>query len=120
MFKKLLSIALIINTIIAFTSCKKDTQINPPIVKSVDVTAPTPFVIKDSIYPNPCNGTFNIKTNTTDSQTVVMSDMMGREELNLVINGTTAIFDNSLSNGMHYIKITNKAGIIIRKLIVSR
>jgi|GEM_PF-2515306 len=122
MANKLRSIIIVagfITGMFLFTTCKKDAQINPPVAtKPIEVIPPTP--ITDNIYPNPCTGTFTIKTNSTDSQTVLMYDVTGREELNLIINGTTAIVDNSLSNGVYYVKITNKTGVIIRKLIVQR
>jgi hypothetical protein len=108
MLKKLLSIILLFT--VFFLSCKKDTQINPPIAKSVDVIPLTPFVIKDSIYPTPCNGTFTIKTNTTDSQSVQLYNRWGQLLINLTINGTTSIVDNSLINGTYFILITNSAG----------
>jgi hypothetical protein len=115
--KKIFSILVIY--IVLFAGCKKDAPAYPaPVAKPV--FTPIPVVITDNIYPNPCQGAFTIQTNTTDSQTVLMFDAMGREELDLVINGTTAIVDNGLPNGMHYLKITNKAGIIMRRLIVLR
>jgi len=108
--KKLFSILLLFT--VFFLGCKKDAQINPPITKSVDVTPPTPFVIKDSIYPTPCNGTFTIKTNTTDSQHVQLFNRWGQLLINININGTTAIVDNSLVNGVYFLSIKNSAGTI--------
>ena len=120
MANKLYSIKLVIGIavgIFLFTACKKDAQINPTVVaKPIEVTPPPHITV--NIYPNPCTDTFTIQTNTTDSQTVLMYDVMGREELNLIINGTTAIVDNTLPKGVYYIKITNKTGIIMRKLLV--
>ncbi|HXD93895.1 MAG TPA: T9SS type A sorting domain-containing protein [Bacteroidia bacterium] len=115
--KKTLSI--IIACIVLFVSCTKDAPAYPVAAQPI-VTPHIPVTITDNISPNPCIGTFTIQTNTTDSQTVLMYDVTGREELNLIINGTTAIVDNNLPNGIYYIKITNKAGIIMRKLIVMR
>jgi hypothetical protein len=114
--KKTLSI--IITCIALFANCKKDAPAYPPAVVQPVITPPAPVAITDNLYPNPCTGTFTIKTNTTDSQTVVMYNVMGQEVLNLTINGTTAIIDNSLSDGMYNIKITNKAGIIMKRLVV--
>jgi hypothetical protein len=120
MANKLHSIILVAGFAIGmflFTACKKDAQINPPVVtKPVEVIPPTP--ITDNIYPNPCNGTFTIQTNSTDSQTVVMYNMIGNKILNLTINGTTAIVDNSLTNGIYILEFTTKTGIIKKKLIV--
>ena|ERR1700740_715398 len=114
--KKIFSI--IIACIALFVGCTKDSPAYPVAAQPV-VTPPTPVTITDNIYPNPCTGTFTIQTNTTDSQTVLMYDALGREELNLIINGTTAIVNNSLPNGVYYIKITNKTGVIMRKLIIT-
>ena len=121
MANKLLSTILIASIafgVFLFTACKKDAQINPPVVtKPIEVTPPV-IIITDNIYPNPCTGTFTIQTNTTDSQTVVIYNLIGQEKLNLIINGTTAIVANSLPNGVYYIIITNKTGKITRKLII--
>jgi|ERR1700757_460704 len=105
--------------IFLFAACKKDAQINPPIeAKPIEVISPTP--ITDNISPNPCTGTFTIQTNTTDSQTVVMYDMMGRLQFTLIINGTTAIVDNGLTNGVYILEFTTKTGKTNKRLIVQR
>ena len=117
MLKKLFSIILL--STVLFLSCKKDTQINPPVAKPVEVTPPTPFVLQDVVYPNPCHGTFTIGTNTTDSQTVVMSNVVGQQIFSLIINGTTAIVDNSLTNGVYFIHISSKYGNTTKKIIVN-
>ena len=113
--KKILSI--IIACIALFVSCTKDTPAYPVAAQPV-VIPPAPVAITDNIYPNPCHGTFTIQTNSTDSQTVVMSDMMGRIVFNLLINGTTAVVDNNLTTGVYMLEFTTKTGIIKRKLIV--
>ena len=123
MFKNIFSKASIVTSItiglFLFFGCKKDPQTNPPIIVQPIVTTPAPPVkIEDSIYPNPCHGTFTIKTNSTDSQKVVMCDVTGKTILNLVINGTTAVVDNGLVNGVYFLIITNKTGVIKEKLIV--
>jgi ribonucleotide monophosphatase NagD (HAD superfamily) len=55
-----------------------------------------------------------------DSQKVQLFDRWGQLLLNLTINGTTAIVDNSLPNGIYFIKITNKSGSIMKRLVVSK
>lgn len=100
-----------------FAGCKKDQQINPPMTKP-SVTPPAPVEIINSIYPNPCNGTFTINTNTSTTQTVTITDMTGKTELKLPINGTTAIVDNSLINGIYIVRIENTSGTTLKKLIV--
>jgi hypothetical protein len=116
--KKIFSI--ILACIALFISCKKDAPSYSAVVEQHEVTPLAPVTITDNIYPNPCTGTFTIQTNTTDSQTVLMFDVMGREELNLIINGTTSIVDNNLMNGIYFIRITNHTGTITRKLIISK
>ena len=115
MFKRLLSI--IFFSAVFFFSCKKDVGVYPaPVIQE-----PTsPFVLQNDIYPNPCQGTFTIKTNTTDSQTVSLYNVTGLQLLNLTINGTTAIVDNSLVNGVYYLRISSKHGTNTNKIIVSK
>jgi hypothetical protein len=121
MIKKTLSTTLIILVIggALFAGCKKDSQINPPVTKpSVEVTPPpAPVKITDNVYPNPFHSSFTIETNSTDSQTVQIIDMMGSIKLTLIINGTTAIFDNGLTDGVYFLEITNRTGRISRKMI---
>ncbi|HXU26392.1 MAG TPA: T9SS type A sorting domain-containing protein [Bacteroidia bacterium] len=117
--KKSLSIILVVVTIgiLSFTACKKDVQTNPPVItKPIEVIPPPP--ITDNIYPNPCNGTFTIQTNSTDSQTVVMYSLIGQTVFNLIINGTTAIVNNTLTHGVYIVVITNHTGVVKKKLIV--
>ncbi len=115
MFKKRLLITFL--SVVFFFSCKKDSSVYPaPIMQE-----PTsPFVLQNDIYPNPCQGTFTIKTNTTDSQTVSLYNVAGLQMLNLTINGTTAIVDNSLVNGIYFIRISSKYGVNTNKIIVSK
>jgi len=121
MFKKSFHIALVASiAVFLFTACKKDSQINPPVAaKPIEVILPTP--ITDNIYPNPCISTFTIETNSTDSQTVVMYDVMGRTVLSLTIKGTTAIVvGNNITNGIYLLEMTTKTGIIKKRLVVER
>jgi hypothetical protein len=115
MFKKLLSITFL--SVVFFFSCKKDVGIYPaPIIQE-----PTsPFVLQNEIYPNPCQGVFTIKPNTTDSQTVILYNMTGLQVFSLTINGTTAIVDNSLVNGIYLLRISSKHGTNTNKIIVSK
>ncbi|MHB8259242.1 MAG: T9SS type A sorting domain-containing protein [Bacteroidia bacterium] len=110
---------IVILSAIIFTAvaCKKDPQINSPVVVT---PPPAPAKIEDTIYPNPCKGTFTIGTNSTDSQTVVLVNTLGQVLMTLTINGTTAIVDNNLTDGVYMIKITNKTDTILKKLIVLR
>jgi type IX secretion system substrate protein len=111
-----LALIILVTGIFLFTACKKDSQINSPVtVKSVEVISPVK--ITDSVYPNPFYSSFTIETNSTDSQTVKIIDMMGSIKLTLIINGTTAIADNGLANGVYFLEITNRTGTINKKII---
>lgn len=115
MFKRLLSITFL--SVVFFFSCKKDVGVYPtPIIQE----PASPFVLQNEIYPNPCQGVFTIKTNTTDSQTVSLYSMAGLQLLNLTINGTTSIVDNSLVNGVYILCISSKYGTNTNKIIVSK
>ena len=115
MFNRLLLITFL--SVVFFFSCKKDPSVYPvPLAQE-----PTsPFVLQNEIYPNPCQGTFTIKTNTTDSQTVSLYNVTGIQMLNLTINGTTAIVDNSLVNGIYVLRISSKHGTNVNKIVVSK
>ena len=113
--KKILAIII---SVALFAACKKDSQINPiPVAQPVEVTPPLPVKITYSIFPNPCTGTFTIETNSTATETVTITNVLGAVQLEIPINGTTRIVDNSLPNGVYYIKITNNSGSIIRRII---
>jgi hypothetical protein len=115
--KKILSIITACITLLV--SCTKDAPAYPSVAQTV-VIPPAPVTITDNISPNPCTGTFTIHTNTTDSQTVVMYDMMGRLQFTLIINGTTAVVDNGLTNGIYMLEFITKTGKINKRLVVQR
>jgi hypothetical protein len=98
-----------------FTCCKKDPQINPP--EKVIANPPSAKIV-DSIFPNPCNLSLTISTNSTSNQTVKMVDMLGRVRINLTINQTTIINTDSLQVGIYYVTIANSTGATTKKIIV--
>ena len=120
MNNKLLPIILVILVIggVLFAGCKKDQQINPPVTKPSVVVTPPPVEITNSIYPDPCNSSFTITTNSNANQTVKMYDVTGRVIFNLTINGTTAIITDSLKAGIYVVIITNTKGTTKKKLVV--
>jgi uncharacterized repeat protein (TIGR03803 family) len=73
-----------------------------------------------SIYPNPTNGTFIIKSNTTDKLTVDLFDVNGRHVFSKSVVGTTDIDANSLGNGIYTLTIKNSLGITNKKLVIAR
>lgn len=98
-------------------SCKKDPLVN----SSTLIETPTsPFVLQNDIYPNPCQGIFTIKPNTTDSQNVKLFNLSGTEIFSLTINGTTSIVDKNLVNGIYLLTISSKHGTNSNKIIVSK
>ena len=115
MFKRILLITFL--SVVFLFSCKKD-----PLIYSAPVVEEpiSIFVLQNNIYPNPCQGTFTIKTNTTDSQSVSLYNATGLDLLNLTINGTTAIVDNSLVSGIYYLRISSKHGTNTTKLVVAK
>lgn len=117
MFKKLLPITFL--AVIFFLSCKKDPPLYPTPTHTIAETI-IPFELKNEVYPNPCRGTFTIKTNTTDSQSVILANSLGVQILNLTINGTTAIVNNNLINGIYFLSISSKHGKSANKIIVSK
>jgi hypothetical protein len=100
-----------------FFGCKKDPLVNSsPLAEE----SPSPFVLKNDIYPNPCQGIFTIKPNTADSQNVKLFSMSGTEIFSLTINGTTSIVDKNLVNGIYFLTISSKHGTNSNKIIVSK
>ncbi len=70
------------------------------------------------IYPNPTNGVFIIKSNTTDKQTLDLYDVNGRHVFSKTVVGTANIDASSLDNGIYTLTIKNNAGITNKKLII--
>jgi hypothetical protein len=98
-------------------SCKKDPIVYSPAAPEI---VDTSFVLQNDIYPNPCQGIFTIKTNTTDSQNVSMYNTLGVQLFTLTITGTTAVVDNNLTNGVYFLFFSSKYGKSNRKLIVEK
>jgi hypothetical protein len=100
-----------------FFGCKKDPLVNSnPLAEE----SQSLFVLKNDIYPNPCQGIFTIKPNTSDSQYVKLFNMSGTEIFSLTINGTTSIVDKNLVSGIYLITISSKHGTNSNKIIVSK
>ena len=119
MLKRFLYLSILCT--ILFLSCKKDanTYSSSPSQTTKDTTT-SPIKLHDIIYPNPCRGVFTISTNITDTQNVLIVDLIGRTKLNIDIYGTTAIVDTSLNNGVYIVRLSGKAGAFQSKLIVQK
>jgi len=74
-----------------------------------------------SIYPNPSNGTFNIRfKNTEEEVTVFVSDMTGKILYSEVLNTSEKqiLRLNSFAKGVYFIKFNISGKIVVSKLIV--
>ena len=49
-----------------------------------------------------------------------MYNVTGLQVFSLTINGTTAIVDNNLLNGIYFLRISSKHGTNTNKIIVSK
>ncbi|MGH1387015.1 T9SS type A sorting domain-containing protein [Kordia sp.] len=68
------------------------------------------------LYPNPSKGILNIQTNTTDSVSISIYDMLGKEVLN-ADKVTNTIDISNLKNGMYLVKIATNDRSITKKII---
>ena len=77
-----------------------------------------------SVFPNPNNGQFNIKIETTSLQklTLVLYNSLGSliSKEFLIVNGTyTKGFKSEyLSKGIYYLQIQTKEAVVVRKIII--
>ncbi|HEX7413210.1 MAG TPA: T9SS type A sorting domain-containing protein, partial [Bacteroidia bacterium] len=73
-----------------------------------------------TVYPNPNNGNFIVETSTTEAQTVQLFDLNGSLVLSQNINSKASIDASNLQNGVYYISIHSKEGVVNKKLIIVR
>jgi hypothetical protein len=73
-----------------------------------------------TVYPNPTNGSFTIKSNTTDKLNADLYDVNGRHVFSKAVVGTADIDANSLDNGVYTLTIKSNTGITYKKLIIAR
>ena len=74
-----------------------------------------------SIYPNPTTGVFNIIINDLDETTVQIIDVTGKTILSSIIYGDKKTIDfSNQSEGIYFLKLTSKKGIITKKIVVNR
>ena len=75
-----------------------------------------------AIYPNPSNGLVTIKNNGMAIQTVMISDINGRQIEKINLNGTTTHttldLREKVSSGMYFITLISGNRTIIKKIIV--
>lgn len=69
-----------------------------------------------SVYPNPANEYFQVKTEAAQS-TVRVLDIAGREVATQKIKGNEKVFVNQLPAGLYWVEVKNEDGVGVRKLI---
>jgi hypothetical protein len=71
-----------------------------------------------SVYPNPTQNVWNVKTNNINIDTIQVLDIQGRQVLDLTPNGSEAIIDASnLPAGLYFARINTPSGTNSIKLI---
>jgi uncharacterized repeat protein (TIGR03803 family) len=86
---------------------------------TVDI-APINIDKEIAIYPNPTNGTFTIKSNTTAKLNADLYDVNGRHVFSKTVVGTADIDANSLDNGIYSLTIKSSLGIAYKKMVIAR
>ena len=69
-------------------------------------------------YPNPNNGVFIIETNSTEKQTLQISDITGKIVLSQYINSKITIDVNDLDNGIYFVQLKTNNNISTQRIIV--
>ena len=73
-----------------------------------------------SIYPNPSNGLFTIKSDFEGSVTYEIIDIMGKQinKTEKLIKGENTIDASSFNKGLYLIKFELESGYYVEKLII--
>ena len=77
-----------------------------------------------TVYPNPCNGIFNIQilNNEFEYSSMQISNMQGQiiwqKELSNSINHTENIDISNFSKGIYFLKISTGEKIVTKKIII--
>ncbi len=93
--------------------------------RAIALTGSTPTVkISDvnetqiSVYPNPSNGIFNVKTSSNDVSNIYIYDMSGKIIYSNILNTDVNTIDiSNQANGLYLIKVQTNDEIIIKKVI---
>lgn len=73
-----------------------------------------------SIYPNPAENVFNLKTNSLDKIFVDIYDINGKHILNKTVIGETYINVDDFDSGVYTLVIKNNTRILNKKLVITR
>ena len=73
-----------------------------------------------SIYPNPNNGSFTVKSGLKEPALFILSDQRGRILLNKNIkaNGSFRFINNNLKAGIYFVKLISSKGVESKKLLI--
>jgi hypothetical protein len=71
-----------------------------------------------TIYPNPAQNNFTIKTNTNEKQNLQVFDVNDKLVLTQTINGTTNIDASTLAQGVYNVSLTSNEGVVNKRLVV--
>jgi Leucine-rich repeat (LRR) protein len=73
-----------------------------------------------SVYPNPSNGIFRIRSNGSGKQTANLYDVNGKLAFNKNIQGDTEIIANDLNEGVYTLIIRSEDGLAAKKVVITR
>ena len=72
-----------------------------------------------SIYPNPINSLFTIKSNTADKLNIDLYDINGKHVYNTSVTNTADIDVSKFNNGIYNLTIKSNTTVINKKLVVA-
>lgn len=110
----------------SFDCCNQDTTIGPG--KSFLYTYDDPFTNLEEIsaeksiqiFPNPAEGSFQIRVNDSELSSVVIHDQVGRMVFSKsAVNGLPTIDVSALAKGLYFLAVETMDGeVIVKKLMV--
>ena len=74
-----------------------------------------------ALYPNPATDVLNVKYNSANSATLMLSDVNGKILYNGIAGGDAGLVTINVADyksGMYFVKLTNDAGTTVSKVIV--
>lgn len=71
-----------------------------------------------SVYPNPSEGIVNVSVVNNEGISITVYDMMGKEILTKIAEGTTSIDLSGNGTGMYLVKVSNNNGSIVERVTI--